>query len=95
MKPQMKPLKRQRTDAPAGSSGLSTQTRQIGSITLCCMAPDYRDCLDAAMDGWMKHKAKLPKKVMGKHYRPGVYAFAYWLIRWSGLVTPCNENPKK
>jgi len=29
---------------------------------------------------------------MGKKYRPGVYAFAYWLIRWSGLVKPTNRE---
>lgn len=39
------------------------------------------------MDEWKKHKAAL-RQTMGKNYRPGEYGFAYWLIRWSGIVKP-------
>lgn len=55
---------------------------------LCSMKPEYRDCLNRAMDEWKKHKQNLPKKMMGKRYVPGIYGFAYWLIRWSGIVKP-------
>ena len=65
-----------------------TSVHQIGNISICCMKPEYRDCLENAMEEWNKHKKQLPKMLGTKRYRPGVYAFAYWLIRWSGLVKP-------
>ena len=95
-----KATKRNRAAAPqsdkrarVGSTegfGAGTDARRVGNtgIVLCCIKPQYRDCLDTAMEEWKKHKANLPKKVGNKRYRPGVYAFAYWLIRRSGLVTP-------
>lgn len=57
-------------------------------IAIGCISPEARDLLDRTMEEWKKHKKQLPKTLMGKRYRPGVYSFAYWLIRWSGLVQP-------
>lgn len=57
-------------------------------IVCCCIAPTHSDCLERAMEEWKKHKAELPKRLGGKRYVPGIYAFAYWLIRWSGIVQP-------
>ena len=59
-------------------------------VTLYCIAPEARDLLDRAMEEWDKHKASLPESLTidGETWNPqeSVYGFAYWLIRWSGLV---------
>ena len=81
-------------EKPGKWVGNGTEMRQIGNVALCCMKSDYRDCLNKAMEEWKKHKKTLPKKILGKQYRPGIYAFAYWLIRWSGLVQPADESSK-
>ncbi len=61
---------------------------EAGNVSIGCMDPKARDLLDRAMEEWEKHKEGLPKELGGKPYRPGVYAFAYWLFRWRGLVDP-------
>lgn len=81
---------------------MSKQTKRFGAgtvssepicgLTVNCMAPDHRDCLDRAMAEWKEHKKQLPKKIGKKRYVPGVYGFAYWLIRWSGLVQPVDQK---
>ena len=47
------------------------------------------------MEAWEEHRTKLPEACVidGEVRRPGesIYGFAYWLIRWSGLVRP-NEG---
>ena len=70
--------------------GHGTSAKRVGPVAICCMKPEYRDCLERAMDEWKKHRQELPKKVGGKRYVPGIYAFAYWLIRWSGIVKPAE-----
>jgi hypothetical protein len=47
------------------------------------------------MSEWATHKATLPKRIGDKRYVPGIYAFAYWLIRWSGLVEPAQAGTAK
>jgi hypothetical protein len=64
--------------------------RAGSGITVGCISPEARDCLDRVMEEWKAHKSEL-KKVHGGHYRPGEYGFAYWLIRWSGLVKPASN----
>jgi hypothetical protein len=65
-------------------------------ITLTCISPDARDLLDRIMKAWEEHKSQLPDKVtMGNETwnpRESVYGFAYWLVRWSGLVQPNGEK---
>lgn len=68
----------------------STTTKRVGPVTISCMSPEYRDCLENVMNEWKKHKRKLPKTINGRRYQPGIYGFAYWLIRWSGLVRPAK-----
>ena len=74
--------------------GEGTDVKEIPgtAISVCCMNPEYRDCLDRAMEEWKKHRKTLPKKINGKRYEPGIYGFAYWLIRWSGLVKPTTPS---
>lgn len=71
--------------------GWGTRVHMAAGIPICCMKPDYRDCLDRVMDEWKKHKVAM-RQTMGKNYRPGEYGFAYWLLRWSGLVQPSSTN---
>lgn len=71
---------------------MNSKTVKIGRVTLNCMKPEDRDCLDRAMAEWKAHKKQLPKKIGDKRYVPGIYGFAYWLIRWSGLVQPTDKR---
>ena len=45
------------------------------------MDSDARDLLNTIMEEWKKRKKGYPKG-----HRPSTYGFAYWLVRWSGLV---------
>jgi hypothetical protein len=86
-----KEIYRRLKEASLGLEG--TISRRAGPVSINCMAPDYRDCLDRVMEEWELHKKDL-RKVYGKSIRPSHYAFAYWLIRWSGLVQPA-ASPRK
>ena len=57
------------------------------NITLGCISPEARNLLDTIMAEWEKHLIKL-KKSNGENYEPSHYGFAYWLVRWSGLIQP-------
>lgn len=59
---------------------------KAGGITIGCMSHDARDLLDRAMSEWKQFKKGFPKG-----HRATVYGFAYWLIRWSGLVQPATK----
>ncbi len=61
----------------------------IGSIT-----PEARQFLETIMDAWDKHYEGL-KEANGKDYEPSYYGFAYWLVRWSGLVQPVISQNEK
>ncbi len=70
---------------PTGYAG--SMFTQIGPVMLGCISPEARVLLDCIMEEWEKHEADL-KKLMGDKYEPSHYGFAYWLVRWSGLVKP-------
>lgn len=55
-------------------------------IGIACMAKDSRSALDLAMERWRLQSARIPVP------DDPVYSFAYWLFRWSGLVTGVNLN---
>ena len=59
------------------------------NITIGCISSEARDLLTTIMDEWEKHLEEL-KKMKGKKYKPSYYGFAYWLVRWSGLVRPIS-----
>lgn len=63
-------------------------------ITLTCMEPEKRDLLDMVMEEWSKQWSQLPEKYRSPQDPRDVYQFAYWLIRWSGLVQPANTKAK-
>src|SRR5690348_8327999 len=60
---------------------------QVGTVLIGCMDPDYRATLDEAMEEWRAHLASRERDGFPMP-EDHVYAFAYWLFRWSGLVTP-------
>src|SRR5689334_24475351 len=62
---------------------------KVGNITLGCISPEARDLLDHIMAEWEKHKAERRKVTKS---RTTIYGFAYWLVRWSGLVEPNHVN---
>lgn len=60
--------------------------REIGSgITLGCISLEASDFLDRAMTEWHKHMKSI--KETNPNWEESVYGFAYWLARWSGLIT--------
>ena len=50
-------------------------------ITTGCIAPEAKDLLDKIMAEWEKTEQET-----------SIYGFAYWLVRWSGLVQPTNNK---
>ena len=72
------------------SADRASRTLRAGAVAISCMAPEARDCLDAVMEQWREHWARIPES----HRMPdpaAVYGFAYWLLRYSGLVTPNSD----
>ena len=63
-----------------------SEFRKVDNIILGCISQDAKDLLDTVMEEWKIHEKKL--KELKPNYEPSHYAFAYWLIRWSGLVKP-------
>lgn len=53
----------------------------VGPVTLGCISPAARDLLDVVMDAWEEFQ-----KGLSPNHEQTIYGFAYWLIRWSGLV---------
>lgn len=80
-----------KSQAPAGEFGPGTKGERAAGIPICCMAPEYRDCLDRVMEEWREHFKKLPLLPQKISDPDDVYGFAYWLIRWSGLVVPAES----
>ncbi len=64
--------------------------KRVGPITLGCISTEARDLLDVIMEDWEKHNMKRLKLFPGK--RASIYGFAYWLVRWSGLVRPSDKT---
>lgn len=61
-------------------------------VVLGCISPEARDLLDTAMDAWRENLAERERKGIPAP-TDHAYAFAYWLIRWSGLVQPAAPIP--
>jgi hypothetical protein len=78
------------TDGFQGSRFVS-----IGAVAIAAMGPDARDAMDLAIARFDAHLDRLREGGMQPTDR--VYSFAYWLFRWSGIVTGVNlkapENP--
>jgi hypothetical protein len=64
----------------------SENKRITSNITLSGISPEARTLLNKILEEWEKHKTELHK--LFPHQRETVYGFAYWLIRYSGLVKP-------
>lgn len=61
------------------------------NITIGCISPESRDLLETIMEHWEAHYKQL-KGNNGEDYEPTYYGFAYWLVRWSGLIQPTNSK---
>lgn len=55
-----------------------------GPVVLGCISPEASDLLDRVMESYREHYN--PK--FHTSSPDDVHQFAYWLIRWSGLVQP-------
>ena len=67
--------------------------KRIGPVTLACMSPEARDLLDNIMAEFEKHKKDFHKSFPGKTIT--IYGFAYWLVRYSGLIEPSKIGMEK
>lgn len=61
-------------------------------ITLGCISPEARDLLDTIMEEWEKHFAGMKEMHGDAMPETTFYGFAYWLVRWSGLIQPSINN---
>lgn len=59
--------------------------KKAGPVTIC-ISPEAKDLLDAIMEAWEEHYEEVKKR--NPVYTPSYYSFAYWLVRWSGLIKP-------
>lgn len=73
----------------------STFTSPAPGITLGCISPEARELLDTIMEEWEKHYAGMKEMHGDAMPETTFYGFAYWLVRWSGLIQPANTNPTK
>lgn len=68
---------------------------EAGPVLIGTMSLEARDALDLAMARWGVNLQKM--QASGFEPTDIVYSFAYWLFRWSGIVTGVNldapENP--
>ena len=66
---------------------------QIGpfNVTIEYISPDASVLLDTIMEHWEQHYLEL--KAMFPDREPDFYGFAYWLVRWSGLIQPAYNQP--
>jgi hypothetical protein len=60
------------------------------NIALTCINAEASDLLEKIMEEWEKHFNSL-KEMYGDKYEPSFYGFAYWLVRYSGLIQPTNK----
>ena len=72
----------------------SKTTKINKDISVGFISPEAEDLLNKIMEAWDEFYPKLKKtyQAVGKEYEPTYYNFAYWLVRWSGLVRPNNET---
>lgn len=75
--------------AVMGSPFHGSNFTSVGPVVLGCISPEARELLDTIMEKWEEHLAEI-KKAHGPDYTPTHYGFAYWLVRWSGLVRPSD-----
>lgn len=61
-----------------------TKTKQVGNISVNYFSEEGRNLLDRIMIDWEEHLKGIKESV--PHYEPSFYGFAYWLVRWSGLI---------
>lgn len=54
-------------------------------VTTMCMSVEGRDLLDTAIAQWVEFKGPTEEQ------ETAAYSFAYWLIRYSGLVMPAKQ----
>jgi hypothetical protein len=73
--------------APQMTDQLGSHFVAAGPVIVGCMAKDSREALELAMERWSKHHAAREPKPDDL-----VYSFAYWLFRWSGIVTSVDLN---
>lgn len=72
---------------------LTSLSNEAGmKIAIGCISPEASELLDKSMEEWEKHFAK--RKENNPKDEPSIYGFAYWLIRWSGLVRPAITEVK-
>lgn len=77
--------------APPATFVGSRTVEAVPGISLGCITPEARDLLDRIMEAWTPHLEGI--KASAPNHDPGYYGFAYWLVRWSGLVQPAGVQP--
>jgi hypothetical protein len=77
-------------DTFQGSHVSHLEDRTGTNISIGCITPEARGLLERIMDKWKAlqyHDFSKPNDPEGSHY-----AFAYWLVRYSGLIQPTSQS---
>lgn len=82
---EIKALKGEVAEVKSGFTS-SVFSEPAEGIMLGCISPEARELLDTIMASWEPHYEELKKN--NENYEPSFYGFAYWLVRWSGLIQP-------
>lgn len=63
-----------------------TITTNVGNIEINCISEQASDLLDRIMSQWEEYYSDF--KQVNPRYEASFYGFAYWLVRYSGLIQP-------
>jgi len=74
-----------------------SEIKKIGgtNIALTSMSVEARDLLDLIMEKWREHEKGMRESAKQRGVKLGPisnYGFAYWLVRYSGLIEPSNSQ---
>jgi len=65
-----------------------TIIKRVGPVAIACMDPDARDAMDETIAAYEQFKGLTHDEIIDR----GIYGFAYWLYRYSGLVTTADDH---
>ena len=61
-----------------------TRIKEIHQIKIVCISQEAKELLQKIMEEWSIHVEQT--KDLTPQYEESIYGFAYWLVRWSGLI---------
>jgi len=75
--------------------GMNYKQVEGANIVLTCITSEARDLLEKIMAAWAEHEAGMRDNARQRGVELGEishYGFAYWLVRYSGLIEPSKSE---